>query len=157
MHADLDFDAGAFEHAEACAAHALVRVCHRDDDSPHAGVNRELGARGAAVFVRAGLEVDVHRAVPRSFTGSGERHLFGVWLPSLQVISLARHVAISVKDDCSHHRIGARSVVGLACELDGARRPVKVYVSVTFWRMQSSKYIREPNQTAERSTTEKGL
>jgi hypothetical protein len=157
MHADLDFDACSFEHAEACAAHALVRVCHRHDDASHAGVNRELGARGRAVFVGAWLEVDVHRAVPRSFTGSGERHLLGVWLPSLLVISLARHVAISVKDDCSNHRIGAGSVVGLACELDGARRPVKVYVSVTFRRMQASQYRREPNQTARRSTTEKGL
>jgi hypothetical protein len=34
---------------------------------------------------------------------------------------------------------------------------MKVYVSVTFRRKQSSKYIRETKQTAQRSTTEKGL
>src|ERR1700694_2476038 len=94
------------------------------------------------MLVRAGFEVDVQRAIPRLVTGSCESHLLRVRLPSLLVVALARHAAVSVQNDSAHHRIGAGSVVGLA---------------VAYRRMKPSKYIREPNQTAQRSTTEKGL
>jgi hypothetical protein len=148
VHPEVDFDAGAFESAEACAAYALVRICHRHDDAPDAGVDRKLGARWASVLVRTGFEVDVQRAVSRPVTRCGESQLLRVRLSSLLVISLAGNVALSVQDNCTHHRVGAGSVVSLACEFDGARRPMKVYVSVAFRRMQSSKYIRDANQTA---------
>jgi hypothetical protein len=146
--ADIDFDSGACQHAETCAAHALVWIGHRRDDTSYAGVDHDLRTRRGAMFVRAGLEVDVQRSVARAVTGSCERFLFRVWLPRFAVESFARNMTLSVQDDCAHHRIRASPVVGLARQLNGARRPVKVYVSVAFRRKQSSKYIREPKQTA---------
>jgi hypothetical protein len=157
VHADADFDAGAFEHAQAGASHALVRVSHPDDYAPYACVDRQLGARRVAVLMRAGFEIDVKSAISRPVTGCRKSHFLCVWLPSFLVIALARQVALRIENDRANHWIGAGPVVSLACELDGARGPVQVYVPVAFRRMQSWKYIRDMNQTAQRSTTEKGL
>ena len=109
------------------------------------------------LVVCAGLEIDIQRAVPRPVTCSCESLFLGVPVPSLAVVTLARDVAFSIQNDCADHWIGAGPVVRLACELNGARRPMEVYVSVAFRVLQSPKYIREPNSTAQRSTTEKGL
>jgi hypothetical protein len=69
VNSDVDFDTCRFQHAEAGAADALIRVRHRDDDTTYACVDRDLSAWGAAMLMRAGLEVDVERALSRAVTG----------------------------------------------------------------------------------------
>jgi hypothetical protein len=76
--------------------------------------------------VAAGFEVHVQRAAARQTARGGEGLLFGVRLPGLPVVALARQIAGGVEDDRAHHRIRARPIVGPQGQFEGAGRPMQV-------------------------------
>ena len=92
--------------------------------------------------VRAWLEVYVKRPSPRSLSGTFERLLLRVWRTRLPVITLSSEGAGRIEYDRAHHGIWARSEVGLAGELYGARGPAQVEGRVRIGWLQALGNIR---------------
>ena len=92
--------------------------------------------------VGAWLEVDVQRAIPRALAGGFQSLLLRVPMAGLAVEALAHDKARGVQYDSADHRVGAGPVVRLARELNGARRPLQVYVSVAICVIQFWHYTR---------------
>ena len=90
--------------------------------------------------VRAWLEVDVQGPIHRTLAGRLQGLLFSVLLTSLAVEAFACQEAARVEHHRPDHRVGARGVISLARQLQGARSPLHVYARVVvcaiqFWQI----------------------
>jgi hypothetical protein len=99
-------DAGLAQRAEAPAVDQRVRIAHRGDDPPDAGLDHAVHARRRASLVGARLEVHVQRGAAGPLPRLVERARFRVGLPRSPVPAAAHDAALA-DHDAAHAGIRA--------------------------------------------------